>query len=230
MKIGIVNQSLLAPDAQVRLITKAISYQISRHICPAWGLAPIPVSCFGHVDHVPDGWDAIVVRDTLDDASALGYHTENGGVVSALIGVKSVLDGGGAILHGDLSVAAVVSHEAAEMAKNPNINLWADSDFLPRGYTSVALEIGDPVQNDSYELNIDRTPISVSNFVTPDWFDGEKTHGHYDYLGKLTAPFTMTKGGYLIVRKNSSAESEVFGDIPAWKQDRASRASRMRET
>jgi hypothetical protein len=43
----------------------------------------------------------------------------------------------------------------------------------------------------------------MSNFVHPSWFEPFKhpPGTKYDHLGLLKKPFSMTKGGYMIVKK-----------------------------
>ena len=54
--------------------------------------------------------------------------------------------------------------------------------------------------------------LPMSNFVYPSWFEpfrhprGTK----FDHLGLLKKPFSMTKGGYIIIKKKGKV-SEVFG-------------------
>jgi hypothetical protein len=51
----------------------------------------------------------------------------------------------------------------------------------------------------------------MSNFVHPSWFEPFKhpPGTKFDHLGLLTKPFSMTKGGYVIVKKKGKV-SEVF--------------------
>jgi hypothetical protein len=110
----------------------------------------------------------------------------------------------------------------------------------PAGYSDVwditvdethnfALEAGvfvhncDPVESDSYIVNVGSTPVSVSNFVYPSFFNpqAQACDAPFDYLKKLTAPFTMTKGGYMIYRTGGEGtEQQIFGEeMPEWKKE-----------
>jgi len=80
----------------------------------------------------------------------------------------------------------------------------------------TASRLCDPVEAPTYEVN----GVSVSNFVTPAWFDPMSDHAtaHYDKLGKLHAPFSILKGGY-VVYESAGAEHQQFGDeFPAWRK------------
>ena len=92
------------------------------------------------------------------------------------------------------------------MLADQNCNLSAD-----RGdNTAVALEIADPVENDSYTVGARK--ISVSNFVTPAWFDPSAAEdAKFDHLGKVTKPFQMTKGGYVALLQEGRVK-QVFGE------------------
>jgi hypothetical protein len=62
-----------------------------------------------------------------------------------------------------LSIASVVSHEVLETLADWGANRWADDG------TGIlwALEVGDPVESDSYAQDTHGTPVTVSDFVTP---------------------------------------------------------------
>lgn len=115
---------------------------------------------------------------------------------------------------------------------DPNRNLWATND-AGRIYS---FEVCDPVEAPTYAVN----GVSVSNFVTPAWFDPlsvakeeqraqrdeetRTTHGlavettTYDKLGLLEAPFTILKGGYAVYASEGK-EHQVFGDeFPEWRK------------
>jgi hypothetical protein len=55
--------------------------------------------------------------------------------------------------------------------------------------------------------------VLMSNFLTPAWFEpfqhppGTK----FDYLGKLSRPFTLRPGGYTVQKTRNGQVKEVFG-------------------
>jgi hypothetical protein len=52
----------------------------------------------------------------------------------------------------------------------------------------------DPVEGDSYS---GAGGVALSNFVTPWWFSEQPPAGaKFDFMSKLSAPFTMSPGGY----------------------------------
>lgn len=214
--IIVINKSTVVRNADVQTMARACAAQINLHAAPAWGKTPIPVIYSSTPqDAAPGSW-VIAILDNPDQANALGWHTESQGeVIFGRVFAKPVLDNGGAVFSGALSISSVLSHEVVETFCDPNVNLWADSG---RGY-AIALEACDPVESDSYGITVETTTVQVSNFVTPRWFDPQARHSTgLDYLGKLSAPFTMTKGGYWVQEKEGRV-SQKFGEtFPEWKK------------
>lgn len=88
--------------------------------------------------------------------------------------------------------------------------------------TEYAYEMSDAVEEDTFLVD----GIQMSNFVHPAWFEpfqhppGTK----YDHLGLLTEPFSMTKGGYVILKKKGKV-SQQFGSKA--KQARFAKEDRL---
>jgi hypothetical protein len=94
---------------------------------------------------------------------------------------------------------------------DPYLNLWANG---PDGFYPV--EVCDPVQNDSYEID----GVAVSNFVTKRYYDPlAPKRSQFDWMRKLKAPFTMTEGGYQQIRKNGDLQTRYGARYPDWKRD-----------
>jgi hypothetical protein len=145
----------------------------------------------------PSDWQ-LVYFDDADTAGALGYHdlTHNGQPISKVF-VKTTLK------DGEL-VSVTACHELFEMVIDPIANLWAEA----ADGTEYAYEMSDPVEEDTFEVD----GIAMSNFVHPAWFEPFKHPAgtKFDHLGLLTKPFSMTKGGYMIIKKKGKV-TEVFG-------------------
>jgi hypothetical protein len=205
--ITVVNRSTLVSSADVQLMTRACAYQLRYHAAPAWGKNIMPVVYAASEATAPPGSWVIGVFDDADQAGALGWHDLGAGdVVYGRVFARPVLDHGGNALTRNLSVASVLSHEVLETFVDPYCNLYADRD----GRQSIAVEVGDPVEADSYVVPVSGSKVTVSNFVFPRWFDPQATDGPFDQLGRLHGPFTMTSGGYLIVMQDGRV-SQVFG-------------------
>src|SRR2546426_10855366 len=134
--------------------------------------------------------------DDADAARALGYHelTKDGQPVSKVFVKTTLAD------HQLVSVTAC--HELFEMAIDPIANLWAEA----ADGTEYAYEMCDPVEEDTFLVD----GIQMSNFVHPSWFEPFKhpPGTKFDNLGLLTKPFSMTKGGYVIVKKKGKVTQQ----------------------
>lgn len=177
---------------------------------PVWGYpvtlyVPLPTT-----SPQPSDWQ-MVFLESADEAGALGYHdlTKNGQPVSKIF-VRDTL-------HAGEKVSVTACHELFEMAIDPLANLWAEA---PDG-SLYAYEMSDAVEEDTFLVD----GIEMSNFVHPSWFEpfqhppGTK----FDHLGLLKAPFSMTKGGYMIVSRNGRVR-EVYGSLD--KEARFARENR----
>jgi hypothetical protein len=225
--INVVNKSSLCTNSEVKAMVRAVAHQVRYHAAPLWGKTPIPVVYISTAaDAQPGSW-VIAVLDDSDQSGDLGWHTEKqGDVVYGRVFARPVFDNGGDALHKPLSVASVLSHEVLETFVDPNVNLWAD---MGKG-KAVALEVGDPVESDSYPIEVHgHGDVTVSNFVTPAWFDPRaKAGARLDYLKKVSSPFEMTKGGYMVTLVEGKSK-QTFGEhYPEWR--RATKASPLSRT
>src|SRR5690348_2607477 len=60
---------------------------------------------------------------------------------------------------------------------------------------------------------------SVSNFVTPAWFDPlAPATAQFDKLGQLTAPFIILKGGYVVYESAGKEQQKVGDKVPDWRK------------
>lgn len=165
----------------------------------AWNIDPTPVVFYAHAANLPRSNCRIMdIVDDLDEPGALGYHTDDAGVIY------------GRVLAQDPDATSVtLSHECLEELCDPTADKWVK---MPDG-RDVALEVGDPVEGDSYEFQAtvarETRPIRLSNYALPAWF-GAAPNGPFDRLQLLTAPFTMTAGGYMVVRDATGDVENVF--------------------
>lgn len=223
MKIGIVDlsgDSRVTQDGLVR-IAAALMRQANEHFAGWWESASCTIGVFSTLASVPaDYWPFQLVK-TLSDPNALACHTVDAqGRPSLYCGTDVIFDNGGTLSSGSNSISAAMSHEVLEAIADAYVDFWCD---FPDGSREVALEVADPVEGDSY--NIDG--VAVSNFVGPRWF--RTGAGPYDFMGKVTIPFTMSPGGYWVERSGgpNGTSKQVFGDaMPEWKRAHKSKFSR----
>jgi hypothetical protein len=223
MLIAILNQSTKVSDPEAAQMTQAVATQVRLDAAPIWDQAPAAVIYYGTFapgttkmpSTVPAEAHGITIVDDIKDQpkGVLGYHTEDqGGKIWGTVAASPSLDSGAEVLTGDWSVSSVLSHEVLEMFVDPNCNLWA-SDGKGKVYS---FEVCDPVEAPTYTVK----GVSVSNFVTPAWFDPlAAVNGKtlFDKCNHLKAPFTMLKGGYLVYASESKEHQLNGEEMPEWR-------------
>lgn len=191
--LSFINQFSRVTDSEVRRYCQAQGVQFARDVSPIWGICPgVEFAASGtHTEGASPAW----LTDTLDVDGALGYHDEDkDGVVYIKVADIPGYDW-----------RTTASHECLEVKGDSPANMWA---LGPDGQTMFAYELADPVEGDVYEVD----GVPMSNFVFPAWFDPNAARGsRFDFMGKLSAPFTMTAGGYMIVWSISGQPTQQFG-------------------
>jgi hypothetical protein len=192
--IACINKATVDLGVPFDKLTATLQKCFDQHFLPVWGY---PVKLYNTGVAKPSDWQ-FVYFDDADTAGALGYHelTQDGQPISKIFVKTTLAD--------NQLVSVTACHELFEMVIDPLANLWAEA---PDG-TEYAYEMSDPVEEDTFLVD----GIQMSNFVHPSWFepfkhpDGTK----YDHLGLLKKPFSMTKGGYVIV-KNKGKVTQQYG-------------------
>lgn len=207
MNFALCSSTDAVPFSAVEAMAGAIGKQLVE-VAAAWGRVPSTIEAVPYAETASAGSRLVMISadPPADEQGILGVHLADG---SANVYAAPILNNGGSLLAGPSSVSVTASHECCEDDGDPPASYWAQ---MPDG-RFVALELGDPVEGDAYEIN----DVSVSNFILPAWFDAA-AKGPYDRLGKLSAPFTMTAGGYLIIAA-AGAVTNVFGEqMPGWRR------------
>jgi hypothetical protein len=215
MLIAILNQSTLVSNADAAAMTEAAAAQVRFDAAPIWDRAPAAVVFYTDPSAVPAAAHGIAIVDTIQNQpqGVLGFHTEDqGGKLWGVVAAKPELDNDAKVTTGDWSVSSVLSHEVLEMFIDPNCNLWANDG---QG-SAYSFEVCDPVEAPTYTVK----GVSVSNFVTPSWFDPlAAATAQFDKLGQLHAPFSILKGGY-VAYESAGKEQQKFGDqFPQWRRE-----------
>jgi hypothetical protein len=225
--IYVTNRSSQVSDGQVQAMVGACAKQIAQHIAPLHFVLPVPVLFLEQGVAGPSTQARIItVEDTLDDAQALGYHTQDGSEhIWGVVGTQAAMSHGAQALTGPYAISTILSHEVAEMFMDPFCSMWADNGHG----LSIAFEIGDPVQSDTYDLD----GVAVSNFVTGPWFNPMAARtDRFDYMNNLAGPFTMSKGGYWVQMQDGRTSQKFGADMPQWlrevKSSRAARTQRIK--
>jgi len=193
VSIACFNMAKTALGVDFDKLTATLQKCYDQHFLPVWGY---PVTLYNTGNPKPTDW-LFGYFDDADTAGALGYHdlTKDGRPLSKIF-VKTTLAAGD-------KVSVTACHELFEMVIDPIANLWAEAG----DGTEYAYEMCDPVENDTFVVD----DVEMSNFVHPAWFEpfDHPAGTKYDHLGLLTQPFSMSQGGYMIVKKNGNV-SQVF--------------------
>lgn len=228
MLIAVINESTMVTNAECQTMCQAIQIQMDLHVLPAWNMKSGTIQFYADKTKVPGYAWVVNMLDNSTQAGALGYHSLDNDLVDAFIFSAPVLQNGGAVMlytsPTQYLVSSTLSHEVCEMIGDRYANgfsLGADNATL------YCQELCDPVEDGTYAITVAGQQIGVSNFVFPSWFNPEaKTPQNlpFDYMNSLTAPFTMTTGGYIIEAEISN-EAQVtpqkkFGEkMPQWRKD-----------
>ena len=216
VRIACINKAKTDLGVSLPRLTAALQKCYDEHFLPIWGY---PVKLYNTKKPKRSDWQ-LIYFDNADAANAEGYHdlTHRGQPISKVFVDTSRDD--------NVPVSLTACHELFEMAIDPVANLWAEATIR----TQYAYEMCDPVEEDTFMVD----GIEMSNFVYPSWFEPFKhpPGTKFDHLGLLKKPFSMTKGGYVIIKKNGRV-TEKFGS-PAKakrfaKEDRRDHRSEFRK-
>lgn len=216
VRITLVNQSQLVSDGEIETIARACNSQLQNEVGAAWEIRnPLTVSA---------GPDASAYQfsfvDEINEApGALAYHyvDDQTGKPAGKIGVKVTQNAG-------VSLSSTTSHETVELQCDIYCASWSYSDRLQ---CLVATEACDPVQSQSYHINVRGTPVEVSDFVTPYYFTDDALGHPLDHLGVLQQTFGIAPGGYQMQAK-AGAVQNVFAEDFNPELRRAKEASQGR--
>ena len=215
MLIAIINQSTVVQDADVQTMTTAIASQVQSDVAPIWERAPATVTFYADPTKVSAEAHVIAIVDTIQDqpTGVQGFHAMNqAGQTWGLVAAQPELANGAQVLTGDWSISSTLSHEVLEMFIDPSCNLWAND-----GQGSVySFEVCDPVEAPTYPVN----GVSVSNFVTPAWFDPLAPVGsQFDKQNLLKAGFSILPGGYMTYESaNGKVQQQWGAAYPGWRK------------
>lgn len=230
MLIAVINESTMVTNAQCQTMCQAIQVQLDLHVLPAWNMKAGTIKFYTDKTKVPGYAWVVNMLDNSTQAGALGYHSLDNDLVDAFIFAAPVLQNGGAIMvynpanPGQYLVSSTLSHEVCEMVGDRYANgfsVGADNSTL------YCQELCDPVEDGTYSVTVGGQAIGLSNFIFPSWLNPEAKsplNAPFDYMNKLTAPMTMTSGGYMITATISNEKQvtsqKKFGEsMPQWRKD-----------
>jgi hypothetical protein len=213
-EIAVVNASNSMTDVEGAMIVDALNILLPT-FCSDWNLKPVSAV------FVPKGVLSTMplkclILESSDAPAVLGYPDETNGIATSKVFVKPILESGGSILNSADSaiptVAARVSHEIFELIADTNSNIWWNSTS---GASLYAGEVCDPVDSNFVNVSVlkfDSTyeEVSLSDWILPAWTDPRAKIGPFNHNNTLTKPFTVDKGGYVMVLQNGRIKY-VFG-------------------
>jgi hypothetical protein len=191
--VACINKATVDLGVPFDKLTATLQKCYNQYFLPVWGY---PLTLYNTSKAKRSDWQ-FVYFDDADSAGALGYHdlTQKGQPISKIFVKTTIAD--------KQQVSVTACHELFEMAIDPIANLWAEA----KDGTEYAYEMCDAVEDDTF--NVDGVPMS--NFLHPSWFEPFKhpPGTKFDHLGRLKKPFSMTKGGYVIIKKKGKV-TETF--------------------
>lgn len=180
------------PTAQIARAEQAVTYQVNDQLRRYW---VVP-----RIRFVPSGGIPIYLMSGSGIMGAAGSHQAPGPGLFGVLRTPSAFAATGTVRShftvrgkggGRVSWTVALSHEVMELVVNPNVKRKS----LHRiNHRRVWVEVADAVEDDTYVLD----GVRVSDFVTPRWFEFSNVNFmRYDFMGKLSAPYTLAPGGYV---------------------------------
>lgn len=168
-------------------VAAALQKQATRDFGPIWGVVAT-VDAFDSLDDVPLGYWPILVGN--EGQGGGGVHLDDNNQPYALVDLTP-----------DWTVTA--SHECLEMLADPFGNRLVAGDSpnpAKPGRVAFLVEVCDPCEVPTLGYTVNG--VRVSDFYTPRYFDPSQaaespSAGRYDFMGHITAPRQVLRGGYL---------------------------------
>jgi hypothetical protein len=203
IQIAVINESKVIQDKEIQEMLPAFAEQWNADLKSVWGIGDATMT-FLTKDERPatDSWWLVFLDDSYQ-ASALAYHdlTDSGLPLSKVF-VKAA--------QADNSILSIrASHELCEMAVDP----WLNRAHQDQDGVFWAVEVCDPVEDDQYAYNIG--DVLVSDFVTPEWFAIDNSHGAVDFKRYANGSFEVLRGGY----------AQFFDPQKGWRQVMGNKAA-----
>lgn len=184
LKIACINRARTPLGVDFHKLIRALQAFVDECLAPVWGT---PATLVPSRKERPGAW-TLVFLDDADRAQTLGYHKLlKHGLPLAKVFVRPSLKD-----REPLSIVA--SHELAEMLVDPGNNFWC----LGPKRKFYAHEVCDAVK----QLQFTHAGMAMSDFLYPAYFQTlrQPRRTQFDHLGKITRPFQVLRGGYVLVR------------------------------
>lgn len=218
-------------DAEVQRVVRAVNRQLAEDFKRHWH-RDVQLRLEGWTGEKPDPANPVDMRgdavlylwDEADVAGALGYHDNTAaGVPYGFVFIKLSTELG-------LDWSVTLSHEALELAMDPDVNLLAQGPHPdPKEKGRIVYhwyELCDAVQDSTYEID----DVKVANFVLPPYFTtGDQHKNHNDFMGTQIRSFGVGPGGYVGFFDPETQQHETYvdpGDEKAKRRQKIKQAFR----
>lgn len=213
MNLVVANISTKIDQATFAAAVKAIGLQVSRDFAPQWGtsatLTDTQLDLAGGQANIAAAAGAIIyVGDSSADpttgvSNAFGYHDVNYGHIPYGFVYLDVCNQYGEVW------TCTLSHEVLELLADPTAVLKVtgpapgSTQGLSGPTVSYDLEVCDPTQSDTYQIN----DVTVSNFVNKAYFGMAGGGASTNFLNLLLAPFGVRPQGYCQYEDSAGSHS-----------------------
>lgn len=147
------------------------------------------------------------LKDHSDQASALGYHTDQGTPIAYTFVADARADG--------VAASVTFSHENWEMAVDPTINRTTRYTDAAGITWELPIEVGDCCEDDQFAVEyqgIGDDMILLTAIALPSWFDPAGVAPFtWPPVTGIAAPFQLATGGYI-------GRREVAPHVTDWGQ------------
>lgn len=178
----VINHSSKITIDQLETICTAIKKQMDRDVASYWSYT----ASFNFGDPV-QGNVKLGIFDQKDASGAAGWHAAQGDQVTIECYYVSTYE----------DLCTTISHEMLETIADYNAQTIVDGFDEEGTPVKAYLEIADPVEDDSYDVD----GIQVSNFASPGWFSmpahGGTPDSRTDYMEKTRKAWDIAPGGYM---------------------------------
>lgn len=193
IKVGLVDTTGSISAEKMTAVAAALNVQATRDLPQFWSVSAT-VSYLSDPTNIPQGIWPVLLVNSLPPGEG-GFHlTQHNQPYAKVIASPS---------NDDWTIDA--SHETIEMLVDPSGNRLQTANAIGvvkgkieavAGRYEYLVEACDPCEADNFGYQIDG--ISVSDFITPHFYDRQITTGtRYSFTGAIKSPTEVLPGGYI---------------------------------
>jgi hypothetical protein len=193
--IALVAEGDAVSARELTRVAAALDKQVTRDFGPLWGIRATVDPVLGFEEIPVASWP-IIIRDRKSVGGADGFHKDRHGQPFALVALTD-------------SWSLTASHECLEMLADPFGDRMVPGPSLKRGGERVSylVEVCDPPESEEFAYTVN--DVLVSDFITPSYYDPEKSSGsRYSFTGAVEHPRQVLEGGYISWRNQTNQHIE----------------------